>query len=81
MIYFLTYNVTQGQTPIGKYPLPNGQLFFIALTWVNLLEKLQVIMAYPMKQYGVLFVPLEINRKPDNFLFLEYSICPIRWNI
>jgi len=57
MIYFLTHNVTQVQTPIGKFWLLNGLLFFIALNRANRLEKLQGIMAYPMKLYGVFFAP------------------------
>ena len=46
-------NVTPVQTRTGKYPLLNGLLFFIVLTRVNLSEKLPMIMAFRMKQYGV----------------------------
>lgn len=41
--------------PIGKYPLLNGQSFFIALTRANRSEKLQRIITFPLKQYAVFF--------------------------
>lgn len=64
MIYFHILNDTQVQTPIGKYPFRSGRQFFIALNKANHSEKLQGIMAYLMKRYGVFFALLaEINKQ------------------
>src|SRR5579863_900732 len=45
------------QTPIGKFRLLNGLLFFIALNKANRLEKSQGTMAYPMRLYGSFYAP------------------------
>lgn len=57
MIYFLIHNATQVQTPIGKFRLLNGLLFFIALDKANRLKKSQGTMEYPMRLYGVFYAP------------------------
>jgi hypothetical protein len=51
-------NITQGQTPIGKYRLLNGRPFFIALNRANRSEKLQGIMTSRVKRSGVCCGPL-----------------------
>jgi len=64
---FLNHNVTQVQTLTGKYPLPNGRPFFIALTRANRLEKLLVIMVFRMRLYDVFFVLLESSEQAVNY--------------
>jgi hypothetical protein len=56
MIYFHIHNDTQVQTLTGKYRLRSGRQFFLALNKANHSEKLQEIIAFPMKRYGVFFV-------------------------
>lgn len=66
MIYFHTHNATQVQALIGKFLFRSGRQSFLALNKVNRSEKLQEIMAYRMKQYGVFFVLLESTEQVDN---------------
>jgi hypothetical protein len=61
----LASNATQVQTPIGKFPLHSGQLFFIVLNRATRFEKLQGSMASRMKLFDVFFALLVENNKQD----------------
>jgi hypothetical protein len=63
MRYFLTHDVIQGQTLTGKFPLLNGQTFFIALNRANRSEKLQGIMAPRMRRFDVCCGPLVAGKR------------------
>ena len=65
------HNVAQVQTRTGKFRLFSGRLFFIALTRVNRLEKLQGSMASRMKLFDVFFALLVENNKQDKEPFLS----------